>query len=49
MCPRARLFRDKDFGHLGMAVDLMGAVANMEDIGYNNNTQSVDVMSGVYV
>lgn len=44
-----RLFREKYFGHLGLTVDVMGAVVNMEDIGYNNKTQSIDVLSGVYV
>lgn len=43
-----RLFREKYFGHLGLTVDLMGAVVNMEDVGYNNKTQSIDVLSGVY-
>lgn len=44
-----RLFREKCFGHLGLTVDLMGAVGNMEDVGYNIKTQSIDVISGVYV
>lgn len=49
LCPHVRLFREKHFGHLGLTVDLMGAVVNMEDVGYNNKTQSIDVISGVYV
>lgn len=44
-----RLFREKNFGHLGLTVDLIGAVVNMEDVGYNNKTESIDVISGVYV
>lgn len=45
-----RLFREKQFEHLGLgSVDLLGAVANIEDIGYCNKTQSIDVISGVYV
>lgn len=45
-----RLFREKHFEHLGLgSVDLLGPVANMEDIGYHNKTQSIDVISGVYV
>lgn len=43
------LFREKNFEHLGLAVDLMDTVVNMEDVGYNNKTQSIDVISGVYV
>lgn len=45
-----RLFREKQFEHLGLgSVDLLGPVANIEDIGYCNKTQSIDVISGVYV
>lgn len=49
LCPHVRLFREKHFGHLGLTVDLMSAVVNMEDVGYNTKTQSIDVISGVYV
>lgn len=45
-----RLFREKQFEHQGLgSVDLLGPVANIEDIGYCNKTQSIDVISGVYV
>lgn len=44
-----RLFKEKHFGHLGLAVDLMGAVVNMEEVGGDNKIQSIDVISGVYV
>lgn len=44
-----RLFRDKHFERLGLSVDLLGPVVNMEDVGYSNKTQSIDVISGVYV
>ncbi|CAF93906.1 unnamed protein product, partial [Tetraodon nigroviridis] len=49
LCPHVRLFKEKHFGHLGLAVDLMGAVVNMEEVGGDNKIQSIDVISGVWV
>ncbi|TNM95962.1 hypothetical protein fugu_017045 [Takifugu bimaculatus] len=50
LSPRVRLFREKQFEHLGLgSVDLLGPVANIEDIGYCSKTQSIDVISGVWV
>ncbi|KAM9341678.1 beta/gamma crystallin domain-containing protein 1 [Symphorus nematophorus] len=47
--PHVKLFSERHFDALGLSVDLMGPVVNMEDIGLGVKTQSADVMSGVWV
>lgn len=47
LSPHVKLFSERHFENLGLKVDLLGPVVNMEDVGYGVKTQSVDVMSGV--
>lgn len=47
MSPHLKMFSDRDFGNLGVNIDLSVPVLNMEDTGYGVQTQSVDVISGV--
>ncbi|KAK5879953.1 hypothetical protein CesoFtcFv8_023026 [Champsocephalus esox] len=49
MSPHLKMFSDRDFGNLGVNIDLSVPVLNMEDTGYGVKTQSVDVISGVWV
>ncbi|XP_030641590.1 beta/gamma crystallin domain-containing protein 1 [Chanos chanos] len=49
LTPRLKMFSETDFGERGVNVDLLGAVLNMEGTGYGLKTQSVDVLSGVWV
>ncbi|XP_024116977.1 uncharacterized protein crybg1a isoform X2 [Oryzias melastigma] len=47
--PRVKLFHDVNFGERGLGVDLVDHVLNMEAIGHNTKTQSINVISGVWV
>ena len=47
MSSHLKMFSDRDFGNLGVNIDLSVPVINMEDTGYGVKTQSVDVISGV--
>lgn len=47
LSPHVKLFSERHFDELGLNLDLLGAVLNMEDVGYGVKTQSVNVMSGV--
>ncbi|KAK7906624.1 hypothetical protein WMY93_015236 [Mugilogobius chulae] len=49
MSPHVKMFSDRDFGALGVNIDLTVPVINMEETGYGLKTQSVDVLSGVWV
>ncbi|KAL0965060.1 hypothetical protein UPYG_G00276230 [Umbra pygmaea] len=49
MSPHIKMFSDTDFGPLGANIDLLEPIVNMDDIGYGTKTQSVDVISGVWV
>uniref|UniRef100_A0A3Q2Q011 Absent in melanoma 1 protein n=1 Tax=Fundulus heteroclitus TaxID=8078 RepID=A0A3Q2Q011_FUNHE len=49
LSPHLKLFSDTNFGKLGVNVDLTVPVVNMEETGYGMKTQSVDVISGVWV
>ncbi|KAG7465955.1 hypothetical protein MATL_G00159610 [Megalops atlanticus] len=49
LSPHMKMFSEPDFGERGVNVDLLGPVINLEDIGYGQRTQSVDVLSGVWV
>uniref|UniRef100_A0A671VVR5 Crystallin beta-gamma domain containing 1a n=1 Tax=Sparus aurata TaxID=8175 RepID=A0A671VVR5_SPAAU len=49
LSPHVKLFSERNFDALGLSVDLLGPVINMEDVGYGVKTQSVNVMSGVWV
>uniref|UniRef100_A0A671WFE3 Beta/gamma crystallin 'Greek key' domain-containing protein n=1 Tax=Sparus aurata TaxID=8175 RepID=A0A671WFE3_SPAAU len=49
LTPHLKMFSDRDFGELGLNIDLSVPVINMEDTGYGMKTQSIDVMGGVWV
>ncbi|XP_059212877.1 beta/gamma crystallin domain-containing protein 1-like [Centropristis striata] len=49
MSPHLKMFSDRDFGELGINIDLTVPVINMDDTGYGVKTQSVDVIGGVWV
>lgn len=42
-----KMFTDRDFGELGVNIDVTGPVFNMDDTGYGMNTQSIEVIGGV--
>lgn len=47
MSPHLKMFSDRDFGELGMNIDLSVPVINMDETGYDMKTQSIDVGGGV--
>ncbi|XP_017267424.1 beta/gamma crystallin domain-containing protein 1 isoform X2 [Kryptolebias marmoratus] len=49
LSPHLKMFSDKNFGKLGVNIDLTVPVVNMDTIGYGMKTQSIDVFSGVWV
>ncbi|KAM9339246.1 uncharacterized protein ABDE67_016906 [Symphorus nematophorus] len=49
LAPHLKMFSDKDFGELGVNIDLTVPVINMDDTGYGLKTQSIDVIGGVWV
>ncbi|AWP20138.1 putative absent in melanoma 1 protein-like [Scophthalmus maximus] len=49
MSPHLKMFSDRDFGELGVNIDLAVPVINMDDTGYGMKTQSIDVIGGVWV
>ncbi|CAJ1074134.1 titin [Xyrichtys novacula] len=48
LSPHAKLFSEPHFNELGLSMDLLGPVVDM-DVGYGTKTQSVNVMGGVWV
>ncbi|KAM9354332.1 uncharacterized protein crybg1a [Pholidichthys leucotaenia] len=49
LAPHLKMFSEPNFNARGLAVDLLGPVLSMEDIGRNTRTQSITVTSGVWV
>uniref|UniRef100_A0A3Q1ISK4 Beta/gamma crystallin 'Greek key' domain-containing protein n=1 Tax=Anabas testudineus TaxID=64144 RepID=A0A3Q1ISK4_ANATE len=49
VAPHLKMFNDRDFGELGVNIDLTGPVINMDDTGYGMKTQSIEVIGGVWV
>ncbi|XP_031734239.1 beta/gamma crystallin domain-containing protein 1 isoform X3 [Anarrhichthys ocellatus] len=49
MSPHLKMFSDKDFGELGVNIDLTVPVIDMDGTGYGMKTQSVDVIGGIWV
>uniref|UniRef100_A0A3Q3EBH2 Crystallin beta-gamma domain containing 1a n=1 Tax=Labrus bergylta TaxID=56723 RepID=A0A3Q3EBH2_9LABR len=49
LSPHAKLCSEPHFNQLGLSMDLLGPVINMEDTGYGVKTQSVNIMGGVWV
>lgn len=47
VAPHIKMFSDRDFGELGVSIDITGPVNHMEDTGYGVRTQSIEVMGGV--
>lgn len=47
MSPHLKMFTDRDFGKLGLNIDLTVPVINLDETGYGTKTQSLDVISGV--
>ncbi|XP_028250629.1 beta/gamma crystallin domain-containing protein 1 isoform X3 [Parambassis ranga] len=49
LSPHLKMFSEQNFDVLGLNVDLLGPVPNMEDIGHSVKTRSVNVTAGVWV
>ncbi|XP_052001050.1 beta/gamma crystallin domain-containing protein 1-like isoform X2 [Xyrauchen texanus] len=49
MTPHIRMFSEREFSKRGMNVDLLEPVLNMESTGFGIKTQSVEVLSGVWI
>ncbi|XP_052385949.1 beta/gamma crystallin domain-containing protein 1 isoform X2 [Carassius gibelio] len=49
MTPHVRMFSERDFSERGMNVDLLEPVISMEATGFGIKTQSVEVLSGVWI
>ncbi|XP_061751648.1 mucin-17 isoform X2 [Nerophis ophidion] len=49
LSPHIKLFSEPNLNALGLSVDLMGPVVNIEEIGHGTKTQSVNVLSGAWV
>lgn len=49
MTPHVRMFSEQDFSERGMNVDLLEPVISMEATGFGIKTQSVEVLSGVWI
>ncbi|XP_059376355.1 beta/gamma crystallin domain-containing protein 1-like isoform X1 [Carassius carassius] len=49
MTPHVRMFSERDFSERGLNVDLLEPVISMETTGFGIKTQSVEVLSGVWI
>ncbi|XP_077408535.1 uncharacterized protein LOC144039253 [Vanacampus margaritifer] len=49
MSPHLKMFSNQDFSDRGVNIDLIVPVINMDGTGYGTKTQSVDVISGIWV
>lgn len=43
------MYSEKNFGPKGSSIDVLGIVANLKETGYGVKTQSINVLSGVWV
>uniref|UniRef100_A0A8C0R2Y1 Crystallin beta-gamma domain containing 1 n=1 Tax=Canis lupus dingo TaxID=286419 RepID=A0A8C0R2Y1_CANLU len=43
------MYSEKNFGSKGSSIDVLGIVANLKETGYGLKTQSINVLSGVWV
>uniref|UniRef100_A0A8C8BG57 Crystallin beta-gamma domain containing 1 n=1 Tax=Otus sunia TaxID=257818 RepID=A0A8C8BG57_9STRI len=43
------MYSEKDFGSKGSNINVLGIIANLKDTGYGLRTQSINVLSGVWV
>ncbi|KAL7987865.1 hypothetical protein Chor_006784, partial [Crotalus horridus] len=49
MHPHMIMYTEKDFGTKGSSINVLGIISNLKDTGYGLRTQSVNVISGVWV
>uniref|UniRef100_A0A8C6VFA0 Crystallin beta-gamma domain containing 1 n=1 Tax=Naja naja TaxID=35670 RepID=A0A8C6VFA0_NAJNA len=49
MHPHMIMYTEKDFGSKGSSINVLGIISNLKDTGYGLRTQSVNVISGVWV
>ncbi|XP_060545096.1 beta/gamma crystallin domain-containing protein 1 isoform X1 [Pantherophis guttatus] len=49
MHPHMIMYTEKDFGNKGSSINVLGIISNLKDTGYGLRTQSVNVISGVWV
>uniref|UniRef100_A0A8D0L5U2 Crystallin beta-gamma domain containing 1 n=1 Tax=Sphenodon punctatus TaxID=8508 RepID=A0A8D0L5U2_SPHPU len=47
--PHMIMYSDKDFGSKGSNINVLGIISNLKDTGYGLRTQSINVLSGVWV
>uniref|UniRef100_A0A8C5PM10 Crystallin beta-gamma domain containing 1 n=1 Tax=Leptobrachium leishanense TaxID=445787 RepID=A0A8C5PM10_9ANUR len=47
--PQLTMYSDKDFDEKGPNINVLGIISNMEETGYGLKTQSINVLSGVWV
>ncbi|XP_071662774.1 beta/gamma crystallin domain-containing protein 1 isoform X1 [Patagioenas fasciata] len=43
------MYSEKDFGSKGSSINVLGIISNLKDTGYGLRTQSINVLSGVWV
>ncbi|XP_062980908.1 beta/gamma crystallin domain-containing protein 1 [Elgaria multicarinata webbii] len=49
MQPHMIMYTEKDFGTKGSNINVLGIISNLKDTGYGLRTQSINVLSGVWV
>ncbi|KAI1892389.1 hypothetical protein AGOR_G00132860 [Albula goreensis] len=49
LTPHVKLCSERDFGDKGLSLDLFGPVENMEETGHGLKTESINVLSGLWV
>ncbi|XP_077159010.1 beta/gamma crystallin domain-containing protein 1 isoform X2 [Paroedura picta] len=47
--PHMIMYTEKDFGTKGSSITVLGIISNLKDTGYGLRTQSINVLSGVWV
>ncbi|XP_015278908.1 PREDICTED: absent in melanoma 1 protein-like, partial [Gekko japonicus] len=47
--PHMIMYTEKDFGTKGSSINVLGIISNLKDTGYGLRTQSISVLSGVWV
>ncbi|XP_074844933.1 beta/gamma crystallin domain-containing protein 1 [Carettochelys insculpta] len=47
--PHMMMYSEKDFGTKGPSINVLGIISNLRDTGYGLRTQSIHVLSGVWV
>ncbi|XP_066557711.1 serine-rich adhesin for platelets isoform X2 [Amia ocellicauda] len=49
LSPHLKMYTERDFGMKGSNIDVLGPVLDLEEVGYGAKTQSIDVISGVWL